>query len=214
MMSGNKMIMFLLIGFLTVLINLIFYQLKQPADKAYTATSTPEDLNLEVPAISPSTSLPGLAEFQEITQRPLFSSNRLPPEDAPEPENTITPVRQPDLQLTGIVQSNEETFVLLASKRNPKLERMKLNETIDGWKLIEIGASSVKLQAGKDEITLELIRKTDPERAAQLNQAKSIQNSQDHPGDKPAPGDQKTQLPTSPDNPPDAGTEQAPEDSD
>lgn len=211
MMSGNKMIMFLLIGLVTLLINLIYYQINQPEDNDYTAPGAPEDLNLESPEISTSTALPGLTEFQEITQRPLFSSNRLPPDDAPAPEQTIAPTRQPDLQLTGIVQSNEEEFVLFASKRKPKLERIKLNDTIDGWKLIEIGTSSVKLQSGNNEITLDLIRKTDPKRAAQLNQAKNLQNRSD---EKPEAVDQENHLPSSPDNQTAPDENQAPEDSD
>ncbi len=88
--------------------------------------------------------------------------------------------------------SDEEQVALIKSKKQAKLQRVKLNENILGWKLIELNNSSVKLKSGRQEITLDLSRKTDPVKARQLTKQQTIQqklknNNQNTPG-KHIPG--------------------------
>ncbi len=189
----SKSITLLLVAICTILGNMIYYKYKHPQEyHSSSSTNSTENLSLtKVPEMQES-ELADISDFDEIIQRPLFSTDRQVAEEIAEDVPVQKPARNPDLQLTGIVLSDEEQVALIKSKKQAKLQRVKLNENILGWKLIELNNSSVKLKSGRQEITLDLSRKTDPVKARQLTKQQTIQqklknNNQNIPG-KHIPG--------------------------
>ena len=189
----SKSITLLLVAICTILGNMIYYKYKHPQEyHSSSSTNSTENLSLtKVPEMQ-EPELADISDFDEIIQRPLFSTDRQVAEEIAEDTPVQKPARNPDLQLTGIVLSDEEQVALIKSKKQAKLQRVKLNENILGWKLIELNNSSVKLKSGRQEITLDLSRKTDPVKARQLTKQQTIQqklknNNQNIPG-KNIPG--------------------------
>ncbi len=172
-MLNSKLTMLLLIAIITILGNTIYYLLKKPQENPATELAQPPaNLKLKTTPTIQAQPLANMSEYEEIIERPLFSSNRQPEEETVEQETVQRPVRNPDLKLAGIVISNEENVALIKSRKEPKLQRLKLEEKIDGWKLIAIKSNSVKLESGNDQITLDLTRKADP---AQIQKNKTNQ---------------------------------------
>jgi|GEM_PF-3998249 len=163
-MINSKFTMLLLIAIITILGNTIYYLLKKPHDiPANNAAQPSKSLKLEKTPVSQVQSLPEISAFKEVLERPLFSSDRQPEkEELVDQEIVQKPARNPDFKLAGIVLSDEEKVALIKSRKEPKLKRVKIEENIDGWKLIEIKSNSVKLESGNHQITLDLTRKADP----------------------------------------------------
>ncbi len=180
-MLNSKFTTLLLIGLCTIMGNLIYYLINNPQDiPDINSVAQTAEVRLEKTPVSQVNSLANISEFEEITQRPLFSSDRQPAKEVAEQETIQAPARNPDLKLTGIVLSDEGQVALIKSRKDPKLKRIKLEESINGWKLIEIKSNSVKLESRNQQITLEMTRKADPDPAqAQKNKTKSQQLRQE-----------------------------------
>ena len=152
--------------------NLIYYLINNPQDiPDINSVAQTAEVRLEKTPVSQVNSLADINRYDEVIQRPLFNSERQPEEEVKEEKQTQqqAPARNPDLKLAGIVLSDEGQVALIKSRKDPKLRRILLNETIDGWKLIELKAHSVKLESGSQQITLELTRKADPSKVQQKN---------------------------------------------
>ncbi len=132
-------------------------------------TSTPAEVDM--PAINPPRPLieRNLSDFTEVTERPLFSQTRRPDVAAiDEPDLPQVPVRQPDFTLTGVVIADGSQIALLSRKRDPKIERVKVGEKLDGWEVTEISPLKVVMISQGSQIELEMLRKSDPAQAAKL----------------------------------------------
>ncbi len=166
-MLSSKLTTLILLITCALLGGMINYLLKNPLElTAISSKSSYEALNLTKISVSEVNSLANIHTFNQVVERPLFSNNRQPKEMETvkkilEPNVEPTPVNKPALKLIGIVLSDEDKIALFKSENELKLQRIQLGETVDGWKLIEIHSSSVKLASGKNKITFKISRKKD-----------------------------------------------------
>ncbi len=177
----------LLLVIICILQTLVFfYLLKKPQTISDSnSIENINDLKLEQTPPGQTKDLADISEFDEIIQRPLFSNSRKPEEEKVEKiiksEIKIKPVRKPEFMLTGIVLTNEEELALIKSRRNSQINRLRLDEVIEGWKLIEIDPEMVILSSGDQKITLEIERKATPgliqKENGTINQTKSEEES-------------------------------------
>jgi type II secretory pathway component PulC len=91
--------------------------------------------------------LPPLGTFPEVTQRPLFSENRLPAAV----ETTQSGDASGPLALAGTVISNNVHSALFAVGNPPVLTRFKEGQTVDGWSIRAIERNRVVLRRGAEE---------------------------------------------------------------
>lgn len=177
---NSKTTTLILVAICAILGNLIYYKYKNPLDtEGKTSTPSSEKLLLKESPEATSLKLGDVNNFEAIVERPLFSHNRQPQEESAIEIIPVqkTPVKKPDLQLTGIVLSDDEQVALIKVRKNPRLKRVKLNEKVQGWTLIELKSNSAKLTSGDQELVLELNRKGNSVKARQLtDQQKNQQN--------------------------------------
>lgn len=103
-------------------------------------------------------SAPGLAAFNEITQRPLFLESRRPPpppkpKPKPKPVVNLTPL---NLNLEGIVISSAEKIGVFAEARSGEIHHLSVGDQHQGWELVSVTDSAAIFERGKQrqEVTL------------------------------------------------------------
>ncbi len=113
---------------------------------AQSATSTRNDFRA-----------PPLVNFREISQRPLFLSERKPPPpptvERRAPPPPVMPLR---LMLEGVVLSSREKVAVLLNITNSEVIHLSLGMEHDGWKLVSIEKSLVRFERSgqTQELTL------------------------------------------------------------
>lgn len=94
--------------------------------------------------------VPPLSDYIETTERPLFSRSRRPVVRAAQPINKFavkqspTPPKRVPL-LVGIVASGGIKTALIRSNKTGELQRIKEQESVDGWLMMEISQQTVVL---------------------------------------------------------------------
>lgn len=102
--------------------------------------------------------LPGLDDYEQMTERPLFMESRRPgAEGGPPPP---PPVAQTPLtsKLMGIVWTPQGKKALIVDAKG-KYKRMKPLDILDNWTLIELGVDRVVMQQGEERKELPLLKK-------------------------------------------------------
>ncbi len=103
--------------------------------------------------------LPPVEEFSAFVDRPLFVEGRKPPVEgeqqvqAPKAED-LAPL---ELSLMGVMFGPHGKMAILA-EASGKNRRVKLDGTIDGWRLIELHPDRVTLQRGEERRDLPLMK--------------------------------------------------------
>ncbi len=166
-MLKSKFTTLLLVAVCALLANLIYSRMFDPQiTSEMKLNKQSSQLELKNTSVAQANHLADRSDFDEITQRPLFSSTRQPEEKEEEEvfEDIFfePPVQQPDFKLVGIVLSPEENMALIQSENESNLQRVMLNETIEGWELIKINPNLVELGSGDQLITLEIEREANP----------------------------------------------------
>ena len=86
---------------------------------------------------------PALARFDAISRRPVFAKSRRPaPPPKPSPPANAPP---PKVVLTGIATAGESRSALIQGRDGSQM-LLRMNDTIDGWRLIAIGERSITLE--------------------------------------------------------------------
>jgi type II secretory pathway component PulC len=117
-----------------------------------TPTSTASTAAASLPEISNRFTLPPLASFAEIVERPLFSSSR-----RPLASETPQRVDQPlSASLAGIVISNSSRSIIVSHGDPPVVTRLKEGDDLDGWSVGTIEPNRVLFRRGGDEQQLKL----------------------------------------------------------
>jgi len=110
---------------------------------------------------------PPLAAYQAISARPLFFSKRRPPPPyvpekgggkKPGPTHRVGKLR---IQLSAIVRVGNQTFALVRGGRDKGMQRVQVNQEIDGWKVVRIDEDRMVLRNGTETETL-LLRNYKP----------------------------------------------------
>jgi len=105
-----------------------------------------------LPEISNRFTLPPLASFAEVIERPLFSSSRRPM--ASETRQHID--RPLSASLAGIVISASSSSIIVAQGDPPLLTRLKQGDELDGWSVGSIEPNRVLFRRGSEEQQLKL----------------------------------------------------------
>lgn len=104
--------------------------------------------------------LPEEDKYVELTQRPLFMENRKPGRDmaAEPPVVDVKPPTPMQFKLMGIVKTPGERVALLLDGKG-KYKRVRANDSLDGWLLVEVQDDRVSMQQGDKREQLELLKK-------------------------------------------------------
>lgn len=96
-----------------------------------------------------------LSEYLSISEHPLFMYDRRPfvmvVEAAPVPAGPRV-----EFELTAVVITSGTRIALLRSNLTPTVQRVALNQSIDGWMLAEVTPDSVVLNQGEAAVTVPL----------------------------------------------------------
>lgn len=124
--------------------------------------------------LSVEKTIPGVDEFDEMVNRPLFFESRKPfvfEEVAKEPESKKrkTNVRKSreEYSLNAVVITPEKQIAILQSNKAKELQRVALGEMINDWKLEAIDPREVKLTRGNETKNLVLEIKNSSPKAKQ-----------------------------------------------
>jgi type II secretory pathway component PulC len=99
----------------------------------------PNDTRLEKPAIS---------TFSEFVSRPLFTPTRRPPPTRTEPNIARTAPKPENLQLIGVIISEDERMALLQTLTTGDVTRAVEGQTVGGWEVHAIKPAQVVLKRG------------------------------------------------------------------
>lgn len=103
-----------------------------------------------------------LSQFSQTAQRPLFSETRRQPKPKPVKVNVVnTPPPPPhipfeQLQLTGVILNGSTARALIISPSAPEGDWHGVEDTVGGWKIIEIQGNFARMEAGKKRRDLQL----------------------------------------------------------
>jgi type II secretory pathway component PulC len=200
-MLNSKSLTLVLIAVCTILANIIFFTLTSSQELELSQPPKNENTpQANRPRSSPAGSLADIDYYEEITKRPLFNSDRTPEEVHVEEQTieTSTAGRRPDLTLIGIVLTDDEQLALVRSRKSPKIQRVKLDESLEGWKLAELKPNTAVFRSGTRDLTLELNRRGDPKKARQLKKKQANNNQQNlinNPGNNPRNNPKLNNLP-------------------
>lgn len=123
------------------------------------STSPPQGTEDEL--LPDNFSLPGVSEYQQMVERPLFVESRRPnqpppaaslPPQKPEPPGPI------NFKVMGILSTPEGKMALMADAKG-KYKRMKIRDAIDGWQIAEINPDRVLLEQNGVKQDVSLLKK-------------------------------------------------------
>jgi len=131
---------------------------KGPSDNTTTITAPETGLTPDKFA------LPGVSEYQQMVERPLFMETRRPPPPkseepppppTPPPPEKATPV---NFKVMGILSTPEGRMALIADGKG-KYKRMKVKDSLDGWQITDIKPDRLLIQQGEFKEDLSLLKK-------------------------------------------------------
>ena len=132
------------------------YRAAQPPDGVAAAGQgeiEPAASALEI-AAEPEFAMPPAELYAAITERPLFASSRRPA--VGEALIAASPRGTPEAILRGIVAAGDRRTALLAPTGGGDMLRLRENDQLNGWRLVEIASGHVIFRLGDDEVRLDL----------------------------------------------------------
>ena len=139
-----------------LLLGLFAYQvfsfpLDNNADELEHNDNIVKSIDYELPKL---TVLNGIENYSEIVQRPLFIKGRTPA-DNERTLNKVTSVSElSHLILVGTARSTEVQIGIIADTKAKQIERLKVGENYNNWKIAEISPEYVKFQNAEMEYKL------------------------------------------------------------
>jgi len=97
-----------------------------------------------------------LSGYLSVTERPLFEQSRRPFVAAVEPAPVVPAGPRVEFELTAVIITSATQIALLRSNVTPTVQRVALNETVDGWTLAEVAPDTVVLRRGSESVTVPL----------------------------------------------------------
>ncbi len=99
--------------------------------------------------------------YDVISNRPLFSETRRPPEHEPDaPEPTSEALRH--VGLTGVVITPERKTALIYSQKSPEMLNLQEGESLEGWHLDKVLQDRIVLSHGDETAEIVIWDKTRP----------------------------------------------------
>jgi len=96
-----------------------------------------------------------LTSLREITDRPLFTEGRTPPEK-PAQETAKTPPNPLRLKLEGVAITPDSKVAVITDLTTKELLRLSQGMSHADWKVTEVTKESVTIQQGARQLTLKL----------------------------------------------------------
>jgi len=118
-----------------------------------------------LPEPLPEFQLPPLSEFAGTVERPLFLSDRRPPEPDEVVEAAPEKTRPLQVIVTGVILSEAGRFALVRREGAAEVFRLAARDTIDGWSVKEVLADRVIFERDEDSLEVELKDLTQPQAA-------------------------------------------------
>lgn len=105
---------------------------------------------------------PPLTSFNEITERPLFTEGRLPPEKPAEEVAVKIPVTPLRLSLEGVVITPQSRIAVITDLQTNELLRLAEGMSHSDWKVTKVEKDTVTITRGKQETILALQPEEEP----------------------------------------------------
>lgn len=96
-----------------------------------------------------------LADYAEVTSRPLFNKERRP---LAKSDAGVSDEDAKAFSLVGVVLTPEQQVAIIYSRNQGQPVKVALWEWIDGWRLISVVADTVQLKKGSNTLSLSLQR--------------------------------------------------------
>lgn len=154
--------------------------------------------------------LPPLEDYRQMVERPLFMETRRPGAETNEAAAPQSPPRPINLKLMGVVWTPHGKIALLVDAKG-KYRRLKMQDMLDGWTLVDLESDRATLQQGEKREVLPLLKKR-PKPPPGTQPAPAPPPGQPAPPAQPAPAQPSGQGPV-PAPQPQPGTVGAGEDS-
>lgn len=104
------------------------------------------------PAIAEAPQIPSLGQLSETLERPLFLASRRPPAPEVLPARAAKPIESIGFDLVGVTLFDGQRIALLEPTGGGRVQRIRVGQRLEGWRLAEIGPSAVLFrQAGQSE---------------------------------------------------------------
>lgn len=94
-----------------------------------------------------------LEDFSEILERPVFTASRRPPERR---EQAGEPAQPLSVVISGILITPESRMALMSPVKDQKARRLRVGDTIQGWRVVGIEQRRVIIRRGSVERVLDL----------------------------------------------------------
>jgi hypothetical protein len=94
--------------------------------------------------------------LSEITERPLFTEGRTPPEKPTDTAQSAAPVVPLRLKLEGVAITPQNKVAVITDLQTNELLRLSQGMSHGNWKVTGVSEESVTIQQGPREITLKL----------------------------------------------------------
>lgn len=98
-----------------------------------------------------------LEDYRAIAERPLFAFDRrpfVPPPAEPAPQQPAAP--RVEFELSAVASSDSARMAFLKTSLSRTVVKLALNQTIEGWTLVEVRDNAVVLRNGAEERTVQL----------------------------------------------------------
>ncbi|MCU7846062.1 MAG: hypothetical protein KZQ93_19680 [Candidatus Thiodiazotropha sp. (ex Monitilora ramsayi)] len=95
-----------------------------------------------------------ISSFSEITQRPLFVEGRVPPEQPVAKGPSKSPRTPLNLKLEGVAITPDSKTAVIMDLTSKELLRLREGMSHKDWKVVSVERETVKINRGKQELTL------------------------------------------------------------
>lgn len=136
------------------------WELRQTGERQFAGSG----VNVEIPDAQ-SLSIPGVNQYRQLVEAPLFWETRARPKKAPPPLKQLAAVKElevveaeltpPLARLVGIIDLGEKKYVLVRNEESSK--SLYKGDNWEGWIIEDINDERVLLSAGKQRTEVALI---------------------------------------------------------
>lgn len=121
------------------------------------APQSPTSAEIASEVSESSTALKGVEGYSQMVERPLFTENRRPAEDEDSAAASQAEQTPLDFKLMGVMLTPQIKAALFLDARN-KYKRVRLNNSMNGWTLVDIATDRVSLEQAGERRELLLLK--------------------------------------------------------
>ncbi|HEY3919306.1 MAG TPA: hypothetical protein VGL83_16065 [Stellaceae bacterium] len=157
-LSARRSVSILLAALCLALGALAATELGEPglAPQAPARNAPPDKARPAIPAAA-AFALPPVQSFAVVTERPLFSPDRKPPQHADDSAGAWS-----SFVLTGVIITPQSREALVLHGKPPTVAHVEEGQALEGWTVASIFPDHVVFRDGLDEHELKLIPKAPP----------------------------------------------------